>query len=485
MNRKGPMRRLGAVLTMAVCLPLAFAEPAHAQSASFTPQAARITPLGGSEPERLLDMVSTVEKIPVIVGVRIDGDWRPIDGRKPETADAQRQKIKEAKAKVLRAHPAARKIADRDYASIPYFALEVDEKALRNLMADDDITSIEESRVGERTLVESTAVIGSRTANLRGYDGSGQAVIILDDGVQSSHPFIYGAIYPADQACFSGANSTYRSVCPNGQTTMYGAGAGEPCPFNCNHGTSVGGIVAGASPQNNMYGVAPESYLYSIQIFSASRTSLCGGVRCTLIDQMDLIAALQYVYTAVLPYYNYAAVNMSFRLTGTEYLTRSACDNAFPSVRAAIQNIVWSDVAVVAGAGNDGATGVNSPACISNVIAVGATADNDYIAAYSNRSSMLDFFAPGGQGKPVAGGWQLIPGQGIWSSIPGGGYAEAIGTSFSAPHVAGAFAVLRDRYPRDPINSLYYALRATGTMIYANGGPIPRINLNAALDHPH
>lgn len=454
--------------------------------AGASTQAARTTPLHGSESERLLELASKSESVAVIVGVRIDGGWSPVDARKPEKAAAQRQRIQEKKAKVLRAHPTAKKVAGRDYRSIPYFVLEVDDQALRKLMADDDITSIEESRAGERTLVESTAVIGSRTANLRGYDGSGQAVIILDDGVQSSHPFIYGSVYPSDQACFSGANSTYLSVCPNGQTTMYGAGAGEPCPYNCNHGTRVAGIVSGASPANNMYGVAPDSYLYSIQIYSASRVSYCGGVRCTVVDQMDVIAALDHVYTDVLPYWRYAAVNMSFVFGGTEFLTRYACDNAYPSVRAAIQNIVWSDVAVVGAAGNDGAIGVNAPACISNVIAVGATTDNDFVAAYSNVSPMLDFFAPGGQGTPVGNGWQLIPGEGIWSSIPGGGYAEAIGTSFSAPHVAGAFAVLRDKYPRASINTLYYDLRATGTMIpNVTGVLIPRINVNAALDHPH
>lgn len=112
----------------------------------------------------------------------------------PEKAAGQRQKMREAKVNLLRAHPHALRRAERDFQHIPFLVLEVDEQALRKLLADDNVASVEENSPVERTTIESTAIVGSRTANLRGFSGSGWSVVVIDDGVESTHPFVKNTI---------------------------------------------------------------------------------------------------------------------------------------------------------------------------------------------------------------------------------------------------------------------------------------------------
>lgn len=56
----------------------------------------------------------------------------------------------------------------------------------------------------------------------------------------------------------------------------------------------------------------------------------------------------------------------------------------------------------------------------------------------------------------------LAPGEGILSSVPGGGYESWEGTSMAAPHVAGAFAVLRAKKPNATLDELQDELLSRG-----------------------
>src|SRR5204862_4989902 len=97
---------------------------------------------------------------------------------------------------------------------------------------------------------------------------------------------------------------------------------------------------------------------------------------------------------------------------------------------------------------------VTAPACLDNVVSVAATYPNDHVATgYSANWALLDLLAPGGLDAP----------NGILSSIPNGSYARMNGTSMAAPHVAGAFAVLRQRSPLATTVKLLKDLVLTGT----------------------
>src|SRR5690606_19178525 len=102
--------------------------------------------------------------------------------------------------------------------------------------------------------------------------------------------------------------------------------------------------------------------------------------------------------------------------------------------------------------------------CLSGAVAVGATDNTDAIAGFSNRGPLVDLFAPGVS---------------VTSSVPGGAYGPMSGTSMSAPHVAGSFAVLRQAFPGLDAAQALRRLRETGTPV----GPdrTPRVDLGRAV----
>ncbi|MEO8329479.1 MAG: S8 family serine peptidase, partial [Candidatus Nanopelagicales bacterium] len=89
-------------------------------------------------------------------------------------------------------------------------------------------------------------------------------------------------------------------------------------------------------------------------------------------------------------------------------------------------------VVVVASSGNSGGTRKSYPAAYPTVVAVGATDDNDQLTWFSQRGEWVDVVAPG---------WEIA------STIPGNRYGLGSGTSFSAPLVSGAVALLVDAHP--------------------------------------
>lgn len=87
---------------------------------------------------------------------------------------------------------------------------------------------------------------------------------------------------------------------------------------------------------------------------------------------------------------------------------------------------------IVGGAGNDNATTPFYPAAYGNVLAVAGTLNDDTKSATSNYGAWVDVSAPGA---------------GIRSTTLGGGWADASGTSMSAPFAAGLAGLLRALHP--------------------------------------
>ncbi len=77
----------------------------------------------------------------------------------------------------------------------------------------------------------------------------------------------------------------------------------------------------------------------------------------------------------------------------------------------------------------------------------------------------------------------LAPGEVITSSVPGGIYNDSQGTSQAAPHVAGGFAVVRQKFPSDSVTQILTRLKYGGILVLDqnNGTVKPRIHVNFAL----
>jgi len=83
----------------------------------------------------------------------------------------------------------------------------------------------------------------------------------------------------------------------------------------------------------------------------------------------------------------------------------------------------------VASAGNNGKDEIIYPAALANVMGIASTSDKDALSSFSNFGEDLV--------------WVAAPGEGIITTYPFGTFAAGWGTSFSAPFVSAAAALLQ------------------------------------------
>ncbi len=374
-------------------------------------------------------------------------------------------------------------------------AMTVDQLLLENIENNPLVTKVVLDRLASPTLFESIPLIGADKAWQQGDAGSGQAVVIIDTGVDKNNPALVGKVIA--EACFSSNNPDYNttSLCPNGSEEQIGPGsAAPPCDSlglgKCYHGTHVAGIAAA---NGEVTGVAKDANLIAIQGFSRfDNDAICGtgNSPCVLSFNSDAIRALEHVLSLYNDGTTIAAVNLS--IGGGHYT--APCDENNPVLTEAINNLREVGIASVIASGNNGyKDAMSSPACISNVISVGATCNNikydetnpqynitydnvcpggaDTVALFSNSTNFLDLLAPGM--------W-------ITSTIPIGTIFGSInfagGTSQAAPHVAGAWAVLKSIKPDLTVDQALTILKRTGVSIVDNQNNIttPRIQLDKA-----
>lgn len=213
---------------------------------------------------------------------------------------------------------------------------------------------------------------------------------------------------------------------------------GVPSVVDCNgHGTHVSSILGG-----NVHGVAKGVILHPVRVFNCT-----GGAPFSRI-----ITAVNWVqFNDIAP----AVTNMS--LSGGLSLATNAAVNALVAS--------GNSVSVAAGNNNANACG-ESPASAANAITVGSTGDGlglppalpDRRSSFSNFGPCLDIFAPG---RNIRGAW--------WTSPVATRFLS--GTSMASPHVAGAAALLRDRFPLLTAFGVRNTLVAQATMgIVTNPG---------------
>lgn len=347
---------------------------------------------------------------------------------------------------------------EKAYRFTPYVAFWVDAKGLNALerhplaleVVEDVAVPLALGESGPLMLVDTNAWSGN-------YTGAGQAIAILDTGVDKSHPFLAGRV--AAEACFSTTSGrASSSLCPGGASSSTAPGAGSPCSGmnGCDHGTHVAGIAAGRNYTGGpgFSGVAPDASIIAIQVFSKfTSRSYCGAsAPCVLSYSSDQKRALDWLY-GVRGSHAIASANMS--LGGGQ--ATSSCDS--DPLKASIDNLRASGTAVVIASGNNGWTSsISAPACISTAISVGSTCDvrGDYcsgvdaVAGYSNIASFVSLVAPGSL---------------ITSSVPGGGWGSWHGTSMATPQVAGAWAIKRQQQPTASVSEVLADLRASAVVV--------------------
>jgi subtilisin family serine protease len=442
--------------------------------------------------------------IPVIVTFHVE-EWRNLAGASamrrstvakngsmaPGPDAALSSAIGSAAADVTRSMPAGSYTLKRTFSIVPATALSVNEQALEALAANPRVAAIQEDRLSAippitaealtsldifaPQLNQSTPLIGADSTWTMGYTGEGVFVAVLDTGVLTSHEMFAGKTFV--EACFSTnySNGIYTSttVCPNGETTQFGPGAAAPTAGS--HGTHVAGIAAGNnpgySPTAASRGVAPEADIIAVQVFSEFDEALCDAFSepapCYLSFSSDQISGLEYVYS-LRNSYTIGSVNMS--LGGGAHSEHCDTDMAKPI----IDQLRQANIATVIATGNNGFCGfVGAPSCISSAVAVGASDKDDIEASYNNyHPTLQELFAPGSSILSA-------------TSTSDSSYESWSGTSMATPHVAGAFALLRQAFPEETVDKMEAALRKNGSSITGTcpgALPIPRINVDRAID---
>lgn len=421
-----------------------------------------------ADDERLMQRVQKEGRIRVIV--EVDVGYVPEKSLSRSEVRAQRRQISNAQQRVLSAIDTEASSAwTSEY--VPILVVEVNRDDLDRLLTRDDVERVVEDTADSAHLNTSTEVVGATDAWSLGFTGHGQAVAVLDSGVDTDHPFLRESA--VQEACFSTESSSRstETLCPNGKEFQEGEGAAcDTSSDACNHGTHVSGIAVGKG--NSRSGMAPDAELIAVQVFSRFTDSddCNGNPPCKRAFRSDQLQALEYVYR-IRDEHNIAAINMS--LGGGKH--RSYCDD--DSRTFIMGELRSSGIATVSSAGNGGsAEQLSAPACISESLAIGSVGDGsdgtvrDEISSFSNSNWILDFWAPG---------------QRIESSVSADKFAKLSGTSMSSPHVAGAWALLKSKWPGASVEEIHARLDDSGVFVTDPRNEItrPRPEVGRALEN--
>lgn len=390
----------------------------------------------------------------------------------------------------------------RTFRVVPGFAAVADSNGLQALRSHPDVIGIYPDRISVPLLDETPALIGANSLWAIGVEGQGQAIAILDTGVDKDHPMVAPAVTAS--ACFS-SNVTDRAetLCPDGSELMIdmsGPGAGDACldvrvdPDNgsegCTHGTHVASIAAGRtvrlSSGGELNGVARRADIVAVNVFSRFAPEECDDVEthCVRSYTSDQIAALEWLLEHREDL-NLAATNMS--LGGDRFYGPCLSD----PTRDIIQALRSAGVATFVSSGNDGyGDSISSPACVPEAIAIGATDNEDEAAGFSNSSNDLELLAPGvnvlgalvteepedGENCIINDAEPREDGFCHW-------LGSKSGTSMASPHAAGAFTILRSAFPSRSVDEIVDALKFTGVQVLdVNGVTRSRVQVDAAYD---
>lgn len=246
--------------------------------------------------------------------------------------------------------------------------------------------------------------------------GEGVTVAVIDSGVEASQPDLKGSVSAATD--FSGA----------------GANGKEPVgsPESLFHGTGVASVLAGhghgKGDKSGVVGVAPKAKLLSASVW------LGPNMPAGADPQRAQVAK------AVRWSVDHGASVINLSLGWNDPTWPVGWDQAF---RYAAEH----DVVVVACVGNrsQGATQAWSPATIPGVVGVASLRKDGTVSKPESAPGIAVDLAGPGENIPVS--WYR------------GGYANAQGSSFAAPVVAGTAALIRSAHPdmsaANVINRLY------------------------------
>ena len=243
--------------------------------------------------------------------------------------------------------------------------------------------------------------------------GQGVRIAIIDGGIDVSHPDL-----------------------GNIADTSWSAGDEELVADD--HATFVAGIAGASRTQssdpNDMHGIAYRATLVNFQAARPSDTEANGFVSFGTDDLVDAIGMASGVSSGS------SAVESD--ILNLSLGAASDSDSTYSKLRNAMRAAADEEKIMVLAAGNDGDDQPIYPAAYADdsgiagyAIVVGNLTASDEAASTSNRcGDTMDYCL-------------FAPGTSIQSTLSEGTYGIGSGTSFAAPYVAGAAAVVKAAFP--------------------------------------
>ena len=208
--------------------------------------------------------------------------------------------------------------------------------------------------------------------------GNSFLVGVLDTGVDNNHPDLKGKATSGTDNDSIDLNDTI------------------------GHGTEVSGIIAANT--NNSQGIAGVSW--NTKIVALKITDEFGQARVS-----NVVNALDQAYEK-----NVKIVHISL-----------STNQFSQTLKNAIAQAQSRGLLVISTSGNSGVEELRYPAAFDGVIGVGAVDNNNQLEFYSTTGEHLDLVAPGEQ---------------IYTTSLDSSYSKVTGTSFAAPQVSGAAALI-------------------------------------------
>jgi len=349
------------------------------------------------------------------------------------------------------------------YQHAPAVAGVLREGGIERLLALPGVASVQIDEPGRGHLAQAVPALQANAVHTSyGWTGKGVRVAVLDSGIDTDHPDLMDDLVA--QQCFNS--------CPPGGTVQ-----GPSAEDDHGHGTATSGIITSKGTISAV-GFAPDAEIVAVKVLDGSITG----------SPSQWVAGLDWVLTN-LSTLKVDIVNMSL---GTWSTYSGNCDAQQPALAAVIQKLVAQGVTIFASSGNTGvSSSIDAPACITGVIAVGATYDSDMgrqpptgtyptgcfdatsgldvIACFTSSGSELDLVAPGVK---------------ITSTYLGGGTITWSGTSLASPAAAAVAALLLECDPGFTPSALETALEQSGPMIIdpKNGLGFPRVHALTAIN---
>jgi bacillopeptidase F len=268
-----------------------------------------------------------------------------------------------------------------------------------------------------------------------GFKGARVVVASLDTGVDGDHPDL-AAQYRG------GTNSWYD---PHGEHPTI------PTDKD-GHGTHAMSLAVGRASGGSAIGMAPDAQWVAVKMFNDAGLSRESVMHQSLQWVLDPDGDIS---TDDAP----DVVNLSWAVA-----TANVCNRAFQDE---LDLLRASGIAVVMSAGNSGpavSTSI-SPANNPGQMSVGSVDSRFTVSTFSSRGPSA---CDGGLFPVlVAPGEQVLAADLSFGGMPF--YATISGTSFAAPHVAGAMALLISAVPTATLPVLESALKASAVLVGANG----------------